>query len=191
MRRAALATFLGGAVALTATAPAFAQEAGTMQLQVANPIALNGRPYVLTGSVVTVTGRVKPYVAGQRVRIRISTPHRKPTIVRTNIRKGGTFHVRFRTRRPLTYRIYARHQATAEQATFAAIGSVGAVKPGSRLALSLLKQGLRQLGYPAGTGSYVSGKLARSVLAFRKTNSMARTMTIDSRIWEWVFAGRG
>src|SRR3954454_16719470 len=99
MRRAALATLLGAAGALAATVPAYAQDpvpqpsptptptpapapapkAGQMQLQVASLIALHGRPYVLTGSTVTVTGTVKPYVPGQRVRVRISTAHRKPT----------------------------------------------------------------------------------------------------------------
>jgi hypothetical protein len=193
MRRAALTTCLGLALALCASAPAFAESpaTGAMQLQAGGPIVLHGRAYVLTGSVVTVTGVVKPYVPGQRLRVRISTPHRKPTIVRTSIRKGGTFQVRFRARRAVTYRIYARHNATAEQGTFAAIGSVGAVTRGSRLSLSLLKQGLRQLGYPAGTGSYVSGKLDRAVLAFRKTNSMARTTTIDGHVYAMVFAGRG
>jgi hypothetical protein len=162
-----------------------------MQLQVASPIALHGRPYVLTGSVVTVAGKVKPYVAGQRVRVRISTPHRKPTVVRTSIRKGGIFQVRFRTRRAVTYRVYARHEGTAEQAKFAAIGSVGVVSAGSGLGVALLKQGMRQLGYPAGNGPAVTGKLGRAVLAFRKTNSLARIMTADRHIYEMVFAGRG
>ncbi|HEX6715224.1 MAG TPA: L,D-transpeptidase [Thermoleophilaceae bacterium] len=162
-----------------------------MRLDVKSFATLHGRPYVLTGDVVTVRGHVKPFVAGQRVRVRISAPKRKPTIVRTKIRKGGTFQVRFRTRRAVKYTIYARHNATSQQALFAAKGSVGVVSPGQRLAVSLLKQGLRALGYPAGNGPYVSDKLGRSVLAFRKTNSLARTSTADRHIYAMVFAGRG
>ena len=174
-----------------AQTPLPAPKAGTLTLQVTSPIALHGRPYVLTGDVVTVTGTVKPFVPKQKVRLRISTPKRKPTIVRVLVRKGGVFHVRFRTRRAVTYRIYARHDATPEQAKFAAIGSVGAVSPGSGLGVALFKQGLRQLGYPAGNGPAVTGKLGRSVLAFRKTNSLARIYTADRHIYEMVFAGRG
>src|SRR3954462_1758185 len=127
MRRAALATVLGAAGTLAATVPAYAQDpipqpaptpsptpapapapkAGRMQLQVSSPVALHGRPYVLTGSTVTVLGTVKTYVPGQRVRVRISTAHRKPTIVRTRIASGGTFKVRFRTRRAVTYKVFA------------------------------------------------------------------------------------
>lgn len=162
-----------------------------MQLVVTSPIALHGRPYVLTGSVVTVTGKVKPYVPGQRVRVRISTAHRKPAIVRTTIKKGGVFQVRFRTRRAVAYKIYARHKRTAEQATFDAIGSVGVVSPGSGLGVSLLKQGMRALGYPAGNGPSVTGKLLREVLAFRKVNSMARIYSADRRVYGMVFAGQG
>ena len=198
MRKAALTTILGAAVAVAATAPASAQtapppapQAGKMQLQVSSPVALHGRPYVLVGDTVTVVGQVKPYVPGQRVRVRISTPHRKPTIVRTSIRAGGLFKVRFRARRAIRYKVYARHDATPEQVTFSAIGSVGVVTPGSGLAIALLKQGLRQLGYPAGSGPALTGKLERSLLAFRKTNSMARTYTLDGHIYAMVFAGLG
>jgi hypothetical protein len=153
--------------------------------------ALRGRPYVLTGDVVTVTGRVKPYVARQRVRVRISTPKRKPTVIRALIRQGGKFQVRFRARRAVRYTIYARHNATRQQRLFAAKLGLGVVSPGQPMAVALLKQGMRALGYPAGSGPYVTGKLDRAVLAFRKTNSLARIYTADRHVYEMVFAGRG
>jgi hypothetical protein len=37
----------------------------------------------------------------------------------------------------------------------------------------------------------VTGKLGRAVLAFRKTNSLARIYTADRHVYEMVFAGRG
>jgi lipoprotein-anchoring transpeptidase ErfK/SrfK len=203
MRRAALGFLLGAATVLTGSVSAFADDvvpqpppapaptAGTAQLMVASPVSVHGRPYVLTGTVVTVAGRVKPFVAGQTVRVRISTPRRKPTLVRTRIGKGGKFQVRFRTRRAVTYTIYARHDATPEQALFASKGAVSVVSPGQRMAVVLLKQGLRVLGYPAGNGPSVTSKLGRSVLAFRKANNLARLSTADRNIYEMVFAGRG
>jgi hypothetical protein len=215
MRRAALGLLLGAVGALTGSVSAFADsptpppaqapapapppapaplpapQPGTLRLQVTSPIVLHGRPYVLTGDIVTVVGHVKPFVTGQRVRVRISSPKRKPTIVRTRIAKGGTFRVRFRTRRAVTYTIYARHNATPQQALFAARGAVGVVSPGQRLAVALLKQGMRALGYPAGNGPAVTSKLGRAVLAFRKTNDLARVTTVDRHIYAMVFAGRG
>jgi lipoprotein-anchoring transpeptidase ErfK/SrfK len=162
-----------------------------MQLVVKSFVALHNHPYVLTGDTVTVRGRVTPFVAGQVVRVRISTPHRKPTVVRTKIRKGGIFQVRFRARRAVKYTIYARHNGTPQQVLFAAKGAVGVVSPGQRMAVVLLKQGLRALGYPAGNGPAVTGGLGRSILAFRKVNSLARIYTADRHVYALVFAGHG
>jgi hypothetical protein len=203
MRRAALVPFLGAAVALTGAVPALAQEttpqpapvpapqSGTMRLEIPSNAKVHGRSYFLTGDTVTVIGHVRPFVAGQRVRVRISTPKRKPTVIRTKIAKGGTFKVRFRTRRSVRYTVYARHDATKQQQMFAAKVGVSAVAPGERMAIVLLKQGLRALGYPAGNGPSNNDRLARAVLAFRKTNSLARTYAADRHIYEMVFAGRG
>jgi lipoprotein-anchoring transpeptidase ErfK/SrfK len=162
-----------------------------MSLQVQGRLTVHGRPSVLAGDTVTVVGRVKPYVASQVVRVRISTPHRRPSVVRARVGKDGTFKTRFRTRRNTTYTVYARHDATPEQTLFAAKAAVGAVTPGKGMAVVLLKQGLRALGYPAGNGPALTSTLGRSVLAFRKTNGMARIYTADRTVYEMVFAGRG
>jgi lipoprotein-anchoring transpeptidase ErfK/SrfK len=209
MRRAALATVLGAATVLAsplpalaagpqtppapqpAPAPAPAPQPGKMSLQVVSKMAVHGRSYVLTGDVATVIGRVAPYVAGQVVRVRISTPGHRPAVARAKIAVGGMFKTRFRTRRAVTYTVYARHDATPEQAVFAAKTGATAVTPGKGVAVVLLKQGLRALGYPAGNGPALTSKLDRSVLAFRKTNGIARIYAADRGVYEMVFAGRG
>src|SRR4051795_8131728 len=104
MRRAALSTILGAAAAAAIAVPAFADgpppapppvpQPGRIRLELIGGLAAHGRQYVLTGDNVTVVGHVKPYVAGQTARVRISTPHRKATVVHAAIRKGkgeGTF----------------------------------------------------------------------------------------------------
>src|SRR3954468_18179950 len=104
MRRAALVTLLGAVMALSAAVPALADgpppapqpapspapppQSGRMRLEVTNGVAAHGRRYVLTGDNVKVAGHVRPYVAGQTVRVRISTPHRKATLIHAKIRKG-------------------------------------------------------------------------------------------------------
>jgi lipoprotein-anchoring transpeptidase ErfK/SrfK len=115
------------------------------------------------------------------------------------VRKGkgeGRFQVRFRTRRAVTYTIYARHDRTAQQALFQARSSAQAVTAqtatGSRgVGVALLKQGLRALGYQAGSGPAWTGKLGRELMAFRKTNNMGRDFNANRTIYEMVFAGRG
>src|SRR3954453_2469792 len=205
MRRAALSTILGAAAAAAIAVPAFADgppptapppapQPGRIRLELIGGLAAPRPPYVLTGGNVTVVGHVKPYAAGQTARVRISTPHRKPTVVHAAIRKGrgeGTFHVRFHTRRAVTYTIFARHDGTPQQVLFAAKASAAALNQGSRMAVVLLKQGMRALGYPAGNGPAVTSKLARELLAFRKVNGMARVYTASRTIYGMVFSGRG
>src|SRR3954468_24323843 len=110
MRRAALATLLG-AVAATAVpasavaddppplpppapqpapapAPAPKPSSGRITLDVLGGMVAGKRSYVLTGDNVTVVGHIKPFVAGQTVRVRISTAKRKPTVIRAKVRKG-------------------------------------------------------------------------------------------------------
>jgi lipoprotein-anchoring transpeptidase ErfK/SrfK len=155
---------------------------------------------VPAGDNVTVVGHVRPYVAGQFMRVRISTAHRKPTVIRARIAKGqgeGVFKVRFKARRAVAYTVYARHDATAEQALFAAKAGASAINasgagPGSRgMGVALLKQGLRTLGYQAGSGPYWTSKLGREVMAFRKENNMARVFTANRAVFQMVFAGKG
>ncbi|MEA2492628.1 MAG: hypothetical protein QOJ29_539 [Thermoleophilaceae bacterium] len=214
MRRAAFATFLGAVLALGSAVPALAQDPiptpqptptptpapttpppapkpGRVRLEVSSKAVAHGRSYVLTGDRVTVSGVVKPYVTRQTLRVRITTPHRKPTLVHAKIRKDGHFKIRFRTRRAITYTVYVRHDRTDQQQLFAAKRAVVATTPGKGMAVVLLKQGLRALGYPAGNGPAVTSKLGRALLAFRKVNGMARVYTANRQIYEMVFGGRG
>src|SRR5947199_4555221 len=101
MRGAALATLIGAVAALgtagpaaaadpvpPAPAPAPAPHPGKLRLEVVGGQSSHGRKYVLTGDTVSVVGHVRPYVAGQTIRVRISTAHRKPTVIHTRIAKG-------------------------------------------------------------------------------------------------------
>src|SRR5947209_6305932 len=103
MRRAALATLLGAAAALGTSVPAFAQgpapapaptptptpapapKPGNLALSVQSGIASHGRRYVLAGDTVTLAGKVTPYVPGQVLRIRITSPHHHPARARATV----------------------------------------------------------------------------------------------------------
>jgi hypothetical protein len=229
MRRAALATFLSAVSASTLAAPALAAgpgpappgtsppapapaptqpvpaptpklSPGQVKLEVLGGMSSGSRTYVVSGDIVTIVGHVTPYVARQKVRIRITSPQRRRTLIRAKIRKGnveGRFTVRFRARRAVAYGIYVRHDRTPQQALFQARAGAQAVDgndagDGSRgLGVALLKQGLRGLGYPAGSGPYWTGALSRALMAYRKTNDMTRLFTANRQVFEKVFAGQG
>src|SRR5436309_718329 len=72
----------------TAPAPPAAPKSGRATLEVAGGLASHGRSYFLTGDRVTVIGHVRPAVAGQKVRVRISSPHRRSQTVHARVRGG-------------------------------------------------------------------------------------------------------
>src|SRR3954451_24248263 len=124
MRRTALGTLAALLMALSATSPALADSApppvpppspppappappppapapapkkGKLTLEVTNGVPARGRKYVLTGSSISIIGRVKPYVRGQRVRVRISSGHHRPIVIRKKVGRSsgaGIFHIR-------------------------------------------------------------------------------------------------
>jgi L,D-transpeptidase catalytic domain len=172
---------------------------GSARIDVVRSVRFHGRAYVLSGSRVTLQGHVTPYVAGQLLTVTIRSPHRRPAVVHASVvARGaeGVFNVVFKVRRAVSYRVTAVHAPTPEQLAFSAQAAVQAVAgrggQGARgVGIALLKQGLRRLGYPAGSGPFWTGKLGREVLTFRKVNGMARVFTADRHVFAMVFAGRG
>ena len=182
--------------------PAPKPQSGRMRLTVPTGLRFKGVQHVVRGQRVTVVGRVKPYVAGQTVVVRIAARGRKAAQVRARIRpaKGGrgTFTVRFAPRRAVAYRITARHSGTDAQAAFDARAPAvlaltpNAVGSGARgTKVRLLQSGLRRLGFPTGSGGVFDDATARSVLAFRKTNSLGWSSVASSKVVRMVFERRG
>lgn len=211
MRSAAPGCLLGAIVASallaapasaddTTPAPAPAPQAGHLRLELKGALTTHGRSYVIAGKGVTLRGHVKPFVAGQTVHLRIKSPHRKPALVRALVRKvggEGVFQTVFRARRAVKYTISASHLATPQQQFYFARAGVQAINtasagPGSHgPAVTLLKRALNALGYPAGSGPTWTDKLGRAVMAFRKTNNMARVFTASRSVFDLAFSGRG
>ncbi|MFL5896822.1 MAG: L,D-transpeptidase [Thermoleophilaceae bacterium] len=197
-------------MACTLSVPAFADDVaqpapppppgGKMRIEVRDAMPLHGRAYVTQGRRVRLIGHVHPFVAGQVVRLRISSPHRKTAVVRAKVHGGGgdgVFSTSFPARRAVKYTITASHPPTPQQGFYFARAAIKAIDvraagPGSRgPAVSLLKQALSALGYPAGGGPSWTDKLGREVMAFRKTNRMARVFTANRAVFSMVFAGKG
>jgi peptidoglycan hydrolase-like protein with peptidoglycan-binding domain len=183
-------------------APAPKPKSGRMRLTVPTGLRFKGAPYVLSGQRVTVAGRVKPYVKGQTVTVRISSKGRKPTEVRARVRGigggFGGFTVTFTARRAVNYAITARHAATDQQVRFdARAPAVHALSPapigqGAKgLKVRLMQSGLRVLGFPGGSGDYFSDATARAVLAFRKTNNLGRDYRASTATLRLVFQKKG
>jgi len=203
----ALLAFAPGAVAQVlqpapAPAPAPAPpvvkpKPGKIKIAVKGGQATRKLRYVARGGTVRISGRVKPFVAGQIVVLEVYRRGKVVSRMRAPVRRGGKVSFRFKTRRQGLRRLVVRHVATAQQAAFSSRAAriktvVLKAGHGSRgTKVLLLQRGLRKLGFRVPvSGDYQAGT-ARAVLAFRKTNGMARNGFASPRIYSLVLRGRG
>ena len=191
--------------ALAAAAPAAAQtpsaqtptqaSPGTLSFAIQSGIRDRGRRWELAGQPVVVKGVLRPFVAGQTVRVTLFNGGRRASAVVVRVRQRGLWSARLHPRRTGNYTITATHQATAQQAAangkpqkFTAIAGDGRHGGAD---VRLLQVGLARLGYATSVSGRWDGATGLAVLAFRKVNNMSRTETPDRAIFERLFRGQG
>jgi hypothetical protein len=177
--------------------PVVKPKPGKIKISVKGGQATRKLRYVARGSAVRVSGRVKPFVAGQIAVLEVFRNGKVVSRQRASVRRGGKVSFRFKTKRRGVLRLVVRHAATAQQAAFksrparikAVVLRAGQGSHGTKVVL--LQRGLKRLGFAVPVnGAYEDGT-SRAVLAFRKTNNMARNGFASARIYSLVLQGRG
>jgi len=164
---------------------------------------VNGRhATVLAGARVRVRGTLSPYVAGQRVHVRLYRGGKRLRAKTVSIRPGrsgrkGTFLLNFTPEAVGRLTVRATHDATPELARAVAQPRGFAVLPrhvgpgsGSH-AVRALQRKLRSLGYVPGRPGSFDDRTARAVLAFRKVTGMARTASASTAVLSALARGKG
>jgi lipoprotein-anchoring transpeptidase ErfK/SrfK len=189
-------TSLALAPAASAQAPSTPLDA-TATAKIASGLAYKGRAYVTKGELVTVTGTLKPYVAGQKVRVELYRKGKKLSQDTADVGSGGTYTAKVRAKRDGSLSVRAIHDQTADlkHAKSPRVG-LTAIVPSAHIGsqgakVRLLQIGLKRLGYVTGHGSTFGAATARSVIAFRKVNKMARLTSAKKKIFRMLFAGKG
>jgi len=180
--------------------PATAHGASPRAIQVAGGIRDGKLTYVLRGQRVLVQG-ARPFADPGFVTATI-TSHGRKALAKAQLRGkvgaigGVRFH--FTVRRTGTYRVAIRvfKDSAPQQLVAGKLIAVHVVDPqvhaGSRgLGVRLLQRGLRSLGYATPLDSSFDAATGRAVLAFRKVNDMARTMSADHAVLAKLFRGEG
>jgi hypothetical protein len=163
-------------------------------------ISDNGTRYVAKGQRILVRGRVDPFVEGERYVVELWRRGRKVGTKTAHARRDGSkgeFTVTFKVRRRGGYRIRARHDASERQArivanrkAFRALG--GGVSRSARGArVRLLQRGLARLGFATSRRGRFDDATRRGLLAFRKTNRLARTGRANAPVFRRLLEGRG
>jgi lipoprotein-anchoring transpeptidase ErfK/SrfK len=172
----------------------------TVKLKAENALRDRGRPVELAGSAWHVRGTVKPFVEGQKLRVRFSRDGRavRTRTVALEPAAGGTgtFRLRFASR-PGRIAVVATHAATPELealrsralrvrvlAPQAAPGVRGAV-------VRLLQRGLKRLRYAVPRSGRYDPATQRAVMAWRKVTGSARTYVASAGVIRGVVAGKG
>ena len=157
-----------------------------------------GTRWLLRGDEVLVLGKIKPYVAGQKVRVDLSSGG---SVVDSNLVKveqdtgsGGKFQHRFKVPSDGVYTVQATHDATAEQKAaqsgiqhFRAIPGHVSGEEGTRL----LQISLRRLAFVSPLSGKLDDPTRRAVLAYRKVNRYKRTGSPTSTVFKRLFHGKG
>jgi hypothetical protein len=162
-----------------------------------------GDDTLAVGNRLKAKGRIRPYVPGQRVELRIG---RQGHVIRKRIVSvkpvAHTDLGRFRIRSedlvaPGPYRVTAVHRATAEQAGARVVSKPVSIHypdldPGeSSDAVKIFTRLLARRGYYTPRTRGYGSAVGWAVLAYRKVNRMARTVNATPGIFRTLAAGRG
>jgi hypothetical protein len=164
-------------------------------------ISDHGRVYVIKGERLVVRGRMKPFVAGQKVLVELFRKGKRVGHVTATVRQStgnaGEFSASLHPNRTGSFGVRVTHKATAEQAA-AKSGRIGltAIRPSARAGSSgpkvrLLQRGLAQLAYVTPRGGHFDDATGRAVIAFRKVNGMARVPSANRAVYKKLFARKG
>ena len=173
---------------------------GSMSVRVVSGMTDGRTRYVAKGQRILVHGAVEPYVEGERYVVELRRRGRvvaSRTVQASRDGNVGRFTARFKVRRAGGHAIRARHDASSNQGAFAANrrtfrSLAGGARRGSRgVRVRLLQRGLARLGFVTSRGGGFDDATRRAVLAFRKTNKMARTGRANAPVFRMLLEGRG
>ena len=160
-----------------------------------------GKRWVLAGQPLVASGRLDPFVAGEKVTVELYKGKKRigrRTVEVKDDKGHGKFTVSFgAVKKPGSYFVRAKHDATdkqkgatSERANFGAVrSSSGSGSSGQHV--RLLQIGLRRLAYVTPLNGRHDGATGRAVMAFRKVNGMDRTFSANTKVMRALFAGRG
>lgn len=145
----------------------------------------------------TLNGDITPYVAGEKVVVRIYRGKRKIKARSLAIQPGGHFALGVKPRVPGRLKIRVSHRATPAQGTAVARPMLVRVvrstaSPNSRgPAVRFLQRMLLRRHYAVRVTGAFDADTSRAVLAFRKLTNRTRTPVADRDVFKGLLEGQG
>jgi hypothetical protein len=154
------------------------------------------------GRVVRISGRIVPYVPGQKVQVRIWLGNRLAKSVTvspkpTKTKQTATFQAKFTAGKVGDVKVFAVHEQSAQQAgAQSQAAAVSVVAPmagfGTRSPfVALVQQKLAKLGYAVPNSGVYDGGTGDAVEAYRKVLGSARLKSLDGATVDKLLRGVG
>ena len=177
--------------------PAPAPAAGSASFRISGGLATKKARYFVPGQTVVLRGRVRPFVAGQVLTLRVVRNGKQSKRIRRAVRAGGRFTFRFQVGSGGTLRLVVKHPATPQQLAFRArdrtiqVVSWQAGEGARGPRVILLQRALASLHFATPVTGYFDSATGRAVTAFRKTNGMGTTGYASTSVYAKLFRGSG
>jgi peptidoglycan hydrolase-like protein with peptidoglycan-binding domain len=181
--------------------PAPAPAKGVASLKLDKTLRDGKSKVELAGDKFRIQGTVKPFVAGQKMQVRLSVGGKKVKTRTLKLRAGpngvGVFKLSLASRRPGRVAVIALHKPTKQlerlrsRAVRLRVLSPSA-PPGARGAVvRLLQHGLKRLHYAVPLSGVYDPATQRAVMAWRKMTGNARNYVASAPVIRGVLTGRG
>jgi hypothetical protein len=179
------------------TPPAPEPLAGKASIAVSRGLATKKMRYAAPFQQIKVRGRVRPYVAGEKVTLYVLRRGKVRKRIEAAVRRGGRYSIPVQLVKKGLFRLVVKHAGSPLQQAFKTKSKrvtvvdwqAGAGERG--LKVLMLQRGLYRLGFSVPvTGNY-DWLTSNAVNAFRKTNGMGRDGYAKKSVYAKVLRGEG
>ncbi len=194
-------TLTSSAVSAAATQPVAGPAKGSLTLRLPDLFVVHKDLVTVSGRALTVSGSVRPYVAGQTVTVQAYLGHRLFKTLHASVKPAhagryGRFSVRLSAPQPGSVYVYASHSRTAGQLGFAAHRSFTALDRNVHFGstgwfVELIQQRLAALHfYIPQTGVYDTGT-GLAIDAYHRLLSRGFSQNLDGLTVSYLLNGWG
>jgi L,D-transpeptidase catalytic domain/Putative peptidoglycan binding domain len=180
-----------------APVPVPAPAAGKASISVSNGLATKRMRYAAPFQQLVVSGRVKPYVAGESVVLQVVHRNKLTKRIRVRVGRKGSYRMKVKLAKNGLFRLFVKHQASAGQKQFRTRNQrvtvvdwqAGQGQKGTKVLL--LQRGLKQVGFSVPVTGYYDALTSNAVTAFRKSNGMGNDGYAIKSVYAKVLRGQG
>ncbi len=178
-------------------APAPAPVKGKATIAVSGGLATKKMRYAAPFQQLVVRGRVKPYVAGEKVTLVVLRRGKTTKRISRAVKAGGRYRFKLQIKMTGRFRVVVKHGGSPAQLRFKSrskrvtVGDWQAGAGARGTSTLLLQRGLAKLGYSVPVSGYFDALTSNAVTAFRKVNRMGAGGYASKAVYAKVMRGQG